>query len=180
MTSRTHATVFAAIAVLVMGAIVGSVAVYVWPPIKVLDGRFHVGSVMATRGDGRVILIENRLLEQIRARTIRPVERVKFPAMPARGLWSANDIYLQVVYHWDGTPGELLRVDADLVNSDGEVFRIDQVSSSSWLDNYLGIWTIDFTKHPMTSTNAPNWSLCLKRPNDGGDLAVIKLGNFPQ
>jgi RNA polymerase sigma factor (sigma-70 family) len=142
-------------------------------PIKILDSRFHVISVTASRGTNQAIYLENqgRLKESLR--------KLGLGGQPAQKLMiklrDNNYIAISVVYTGNLAPQELETMAAELEDSAGKVTRLEGgfYAPERKGKNHVRSWLQD-----LQSTNKLSYRLRLKLANDGRQLAEIKLGKL--
>jgi hypothetical protein len=145
-----------------------------WSPIRILDARFHVISVTASRGTNQTIYFESQLAGRLKER----LRKLGLGGQPTKKVTvTLRDnayISLSVVYAGDFAPQELEAVDAELEDSAGNVTRLQQGfhAPNQKGKNYMGTWI----QH--LQSNKLSYRLRLKLPNDGRQLADIKLGKL--
>ena len=161
-------------AVVIVAVVFALFCVRSWP-IRILDSRFHVISVTASRGTNQPLYFENQVVGRVKdgLRKIglggRPTKMVRIT------LRDNTSIAFAVVYSGDFTPQELQTIAAELEDSNGKVTRLEQgiLAPNPKGNNYMATWI-----QRLQSTNSLSYCLRLKLRNDGSDLMEIKLGKL--
>jgi hypothetical protein len=144
--------------------------------VTILDPRFEVLGVTASRGTNQTVYFGSRAEGQVKDWLIKlgvPVEpTTRVPAT----LHDSSYVWLWVVYRGNMKKEELAAVQAELTDNLGQVIPLKQglQEPDSWnpaSGRYLGGWI----QH-LPVTNGQPYRLRLKLPNDGGQLADIQLG----
>jgi len=174
LTPTVKRKVIVGFAVVLVLAAIALTVVCSWP-IKVLDARFHVISVTASRGTNQTIYVGNQLTGRVRENLRKLGLGGNPPQKVSITLRDRAYVSISVVYAGDLTRQQLEAVDADLVDSTGKVIRLNEGfhAPDPKGTNYLGTWI-----QRLESTNTLNYHLRLNLQNNGGQLAEIKLGKL--
>jgi hypothetical protein len=146
-----------------------------WQRVRILDKRFQVVSVAASRGTNQTIYFGSQLAGRIREGVAKLGLPVKPTTKAPATLKDNSYIWLWVIYRGNFPAAQLESVQAELRDSAGGLIRLRQGvhERDPFGKNYLGGW-IQLLPH----TNGLTYSLRLKLPDSGGQLADIKLGRL--
>jgi len=149
--------------------------------IRILDSRFHVTSVMLIRGaTNRVVYHGDQLVGRARERLAKlrlPVKPMVHATVTAFG----TNMLVVAVYGGSFSPQELGSIEAQLVSSSGQIFKLDQGghSPAQNTNGCLGYWGMNYSEgKQIRFTNTLSYTLRLSLPEGGPRLAEITLGRL--
>ncbi|MDB6029281.1 MAG: hypothetical protein JWM68_5504 [Verrucomicrobiales bacterium] len=142
-TPSVKRNVFAGLALVIIAIVAIAMALFLARsrPIKILDTRFHVISVTASRGTNQPIYFEGPVVGRMKE-SLGKIGLGGQPSKKVRITLANTSIAFSVVYSGNFGPQELQTIQAELEDSDGKITRLEQgtIVRNPKENNYLKAW----------------------------------------